>query len=317
MSYSSARTSFAFLMVVMPGIPFVPDASPCAADTPTFPPSTTAAVTLPAHTLVPVVAINHLKSGRSREGEEVIYKTFATVYGSHHEVLIPAGSEGHGKVTESEGCGMAGKGGKLKFTCDFVVAGNAHVSFCNADLSKQGKTYNAVTTLLMGGPLSLFSKGKDIDVDEGAPFIMDVAMDTSLLPVQDARVTALTIVLKKRHSRGYAASITSFNADTITVTTDKGESTVKLQDVKQIILTTEAASPLVAALLPPAAVAPPPPAASPQSVFTFKNGSQAVGTLLSFDGTAYAVRTPKGMRRFNFAAIKTIAALPNPAAAGR
>lgn len=75
----------------------------------------------------------------------------------------------------------------------------------------------------------------------------------------------------------------------------------------------------------PAPVAPPvvpvphsAPATVPapvQSLFTFANGAQTVGNLISFDGSTYTVSTPKGMRQFKAAAIKSITALVSNQAA--
>lgn len=296
MSLNRPTHSYAFLLTVLIGLPFTPA---CAAPAPVL--------VIPAHALVPVVVVNHLKSGHNKEGEDVLYRTFATVYGPHREVLIPAGSEGFGKVTESKGCGMAGKGGKLKFTCDYVVAGgNVHVIFANADLSRQGRTYNPITTLLVGGPFSLFSKGKDIDVDEGTPFLMEVAANTSLAPVQDRTLGTVNIVPNKHKAKGHPATLTGYTADSIMVITDKGENTLKLKDVKQIILPPQPKTPafsappaqaapvsLVAAAVPAAA----PPSPAFQSLITFANGAQTVGNLISFDGSTYTVSTPKGTRQ--------------------
>ena len=279
-------------------------------------------VTLPAHTLVPIVAMNHLKSGQCKEGEKVKFKTFFAVYGPNHEVLIPAGSEGFGRVTTSEGSGMMGRGGKLKFTCDFVVAGdNTHVTFLNVDLSKQGRTYNPITMLLVGGGLSLFSKGKDIDVDEGTPFLMEVAADTPLQPVAEHVLGPVEIFPNKHKPKGYPATILGFSAETITIKTDNGESTLKLKDVKKILLpvSTEPTAVTFSApapappVRPVAAISPPPTIPSFQSLITFANGAQTVGTMTGFDGAVYTVNTPKGLRQFKAAAIKSIQALsPSP-----
>jgi len=273
-------------------------------------------VTLPAHTLVPIVAMNHLKSGQCKEGEKVNFKTFFTVYGPNHEVLIPAGSEGFGRVTTSEGSGMMGRGGKLKFTCDFVVAGDhTHVTFLNVDLSKQGRTYNPITMLLVGGGLSLFSKGKDIDVDEGTPFLMEVAVDTPLQPVADHALGPVEIFPNKHKTKGYPATILGFSAETITITTDKGESTLKLKDVKKILLSvsTQPTDVIVSAPAPPVqpavVISPPPTVPSFHSLFTFANGAQTVGTMTGFDGAVYTVSTPKGVRQFKAAAIRSIQSL--------
>lgn len=283
-------------------------------------------VTLPAHTLVPIVAMNHLKSGQCKEGEKVNFKTFFTVYGPNHEVLIPAGSEGFGRVTTSEGSGMMGRGGKLKFTCDFVVAGdNTHVAFLNVDLSKQGRTYNPFTMFLVGGTFSLFSKGKDIDVDEGTPFLMEVATDTPLQPVAEHALGPVEIFPNKHKPKGYPAKILSFSAETITITTDVGETILKLKDVKKILLpvSTSPAAVIVSvpAPAPPvrpiAASSPPPRGPFFQSLFTFANGAQTVGTMTGFDGSVYTVSTPKGLRQFKAAAIKSIQVLVLPSIVGK
>jgi len=267
--------------------------------------------------------MNHLKSGQCKEGEKVNFKTFFTVYGPNHEVLIPAGAEGFGRVTTSEGSGMMGRGGKLKFTCDFVVAGDhTHVTFLNVDLSKQGRTYNPITMLLVGGGLSLFSKGKDIDVDEGTPFLMEVAADTPLQPVAEHTLGPVEIFPNKHKPKGYPATILGFSAETITITTDKGESTLKLKDVKKILLSvsTQPTDVIVGApapappVQPAVVISPPPTVPSFQSLFTFANGAQTVGTMTGFDGAVYTVSTPKGVRQFKAAAIKSIQELPQDAA---
>ena len=78
-----------------------------------------------------------------------------------------------------------------------------------------------------------------------------------------------------------------------------------------------AAPPAASASFAPAAVL---PAAPAQSLFTFANGAQAVGTLISFDGSTYTVSTTRGMRQFKKAAITsihTLAAAPVAASAGK
>ena len=52
------------------------------------------------------------------------------------------------------------------------------------------------------------------------------------------------------------------------------------------------------------------PVSAWQSLFTFANGSQTVGVLVSFDGSTYTVSTPKGMRQFKKAWIASIRVLP-------
>ena len=293
---------------------------------------------IPAHTLVPVVCMTHLKSGHCHAGDDVVYRTFFTVYGPRHEVLIPAGSEAHGKVTESQGSGYAGKGGKLKFTCDYVVAGdNAHIPFSDTDLSRQGRTANAATLILGAGVFGYFSKGKDIDVDEGTPFMMEVATDTAVASMPDASLGDVRIVPNKHKAKGYPATVTGFTADSVTVVTDKGESTLKLQDVKQILLpspkdtiSSAAPPPSVAPLVPTAPATPiaviaapvppaqpifrtvaPAPASLPligttRQVFLLKNNVRVTGTLLRYNGFFFWVGTAHGTKKINAHSVAAI-----------
>lgn len=59
--------------------------------------------------------------------------------------------------------------------------------------------------------------------------------------------------------------------------------------------------PVVSVIVPASATTAP-----AQSVFVFANGTRAIGTLISFDGSSYTVSTTKGMRKFKTAAIKAV-----------
>ena len=85
-----------------------------------------------------------------------------------------------------------------------------------------------------------------------------------------------------------------------------------LRDRSQIITAPVAEAPPVVHVsvrTPSVHVSPTAPPASFQSLITFANGAQTVGTMISFDGSTYTVSTPKGMRQFKAAAIKSIQAL--------
>ena len=92
---------------------------------------------------------------------------------------------------------------------------------------------------------------------------------------------------------------------------------VSVKKGQQYIMYVDAAShstPAAPVPVPPVIPAVPAPvAAAPvsawQSLFTFSNGSQTVGTMLGFDGSTYTVSTPKGMRQFKKAWIISIRAL--------
>lgn len=204
---------------------------PAFADTP-------AGVVLPAKTLVLVVVVNHLKSGVNQTGDDVLYKVVANVYGPGRSLLIPAESEGHGKITKSTGAGMAGKSGKLEYTCDYVLAAdNSHIAFADSDLSKAGRSFNATRAVLIDGPLSLFDKGKNIDVNEGEPFVMAVAADTSVVPSTTVPTdVTVTIIPNKHKGKKMSGTVKSFDAETVTFTVDGVDKVMKLKDIKQILL---------------------------------------------------------------------------------
>ena len=90
-----------------------------------------------------------------------------------------------------------------------------------------------------------------------------------------------------------------------------------LRDRSQIIPAPTAGIPALApvAIHAPSARVLPTATATPfQSLITFANGAQTVGTMISFDGSTYTVNTPKGMRQFKVAAIKSIQVLAQAAA---
>lgn len=220
------KSLFALALTLTVGLPTV-----SFADAP-------AGAVLPAKTLVLVVVVNHLKSGNVHVGDDVAYKVVTTVYGPNHEVLVPAGAEGHGTVTKSTKAGMAGKSGKLGFTCDYVLAADkTHVAFADSDLSKAGRSYNPVTFALLGGPVSLLTKGKNIDVNEGTPLVMAVGADTTVVPEDTVPPDPLvTIVPNKHKGKTVSATIKSFDAETVTFTTDGTDTIMKLKDIKQILM---------------------------------------------------------------------------------
>jgi len=195
-------------------------------------------IVLPAKSLVLVVVVNHLKSGDVHVGDAVRYRTVTNTYGPNHELLIPAGAEGHGRVTKSDKAGMAGKSGKLGFTCDYVLASdNTHIAFADADLSKAGRSYNAVTLALIAGPLALFGKGKNIDVNEGTPLVMAVGADTPVVPLATIPPDqTVTVVPDKHHGKKMTGMIKAFDTDTLTVVSDGMDKVMKLKDIKQILL---------------------------------------------------------------------------------
>ena len=252
MSHSTVRTSFAFLMVNLAGIPFLPAVT--LADTP----STTVSSAIPDGTEVHLALMKDLKSGGNKAGEEIPFEVSQDVYSPGRALLISANTPAYGKVLQSSRRGMFGKGGKLKYTIDYILMPDKSRVILRSDpqLVRGGDNRTAsIATAILLTPLTLFINGKDVSVNKGQVFTMYIAAPT---PVTPSPPLAGTVPANKV-------------ADPIV--------------------------PIVA------------PAAPAQSLFTFANGAQTVGTMISFDGSTYTVSTPKGMRQFKAAAIKSIQAL--------
>lgn len=250
-----SRASFAFLMTALPGIAFFPSVT--QAD-----PPLAASVTVPDGTEVYLTLMKDLKSGDSKAGEDVPFEVSQDVYSPRRVLLIPANTAAFGKILQSSRRGMFGKGGKLKYTIDFILMPDkTRVALRSSPQLLRGsdnRTASIATAILLT-PLSLFINGRDVSVSKGQQYTMYVAAPPmSALP--------------------------------------------------------PAAAPPVR---PVSVTAPMPVSAPPLSQFTFLNGSQATGTLIRFDGSTYTVSTPKGMRRFRAAGIKSIQTLALTAASSR
>ncbi len=112
-----------------------------------------------------------------------------------------------------------------------------HIAFADADLSKAGRSYNAVTLALIAGPLALFGKGKNIDVNEGTPLVMAVGADTPVVPLATIPPDqTVAIVPDKHHGKKMTGIIKAFDTDTLTVVSDGMDKVMKLKDIKQILL---------------------------------------------------------------------------------
>lgn len=252
MFHFHSRASFAFLMTVLSGIPFLPSAA--HAD-----PPPAASVTVPDGTEVHLALMKDLKSGGSKAGEDVPFEVCQDVYSPRRVLLIPADTPAFGKILQSSRRGMFGKGGKLKYTIDYILMPDkTRVPLRSSPQLLRGsdnRTASIATAILLT-PLSLFINGRDVSANKGQQYTMYVAAPATpaLPPAAPPPVRAASVAV------------------------------------------------------------PMPVAAPPQSQFTFLNGSQATGNLISFDGSVYTVSTPKGMRRFRAAGIKSIQALGSVAA---
>ena len=118
--------------------------------------------------------VDKLANGVTPVGAVVGFVVAEDVLGSKNEILIPRGTPAYGKCVESEKPKMLGKGGKLSFTVDNVVAADG--TSVPLKLEQERET---------GGP-RVFSgptmSGHNIWVDPGTLLTAQVEKDTEVAP---------------------------------------------------------------------------------------------------------------------------------------
>lgn len=212
-------------------------------------PTPTGAVVLPQGMPVHLALQAELKSGGSKEGQEVPFEVLRDVYGPlpAHLLLVPAGTPAFGKVTKSSRRGMLGKGGKLEFTCDYLKMTNGmHVPLRAEEVKARGRSNGGanVAAALLLAPGWLLINGRDISVHKGQEVSAYVDQDTRLTQ-GDASAPATLLAASSPVSPGKAlftlktgeqvvGSMTAFDGVTYTVATEGGARTLAAADVKSI-----------------------------------------------------------------------------------
>lgn len=162
-------------------------ASPTPAQEPAATDSTaTNRIVLPERAEVRVKIDKEIKSGADKTGDEVPFEVEDDVYSPSHVLLIATGTKAFGKITQSSRRGMFGKGGKLRFTCDYVLAPDGtHVPLRSDPIIERGKDNRGATAavVILLSPLGLFVNGKDVTVKKDQEFTMYVDKDTTLDPI--------------------------------------------------------------------------------------------------------------------------------------
>jgi hypothetical protein len=315
MSDSSFRTCFKFLMATLPGIPFITPAAllsaavcvylaapaPCAAQTPLYPPSRTTVA------ILPVVNESDSKSPemRARQSDKAQQELTAQ-FAAHGFLLVPdsavkqAISDAKIDLTDED---------QQKRDTFYKIGTATH-----ADLV----AFLVITDTSQGWKQGFIPKR------EGKAKLKMWLVDADKQPILSAAVKEAKA--SANDFMTYAVG-SSFGGSEYTIRAigngikdelkDFFKPYPELKSGSKSTALSVAPPPLPAPVIPNA-VAPLPspvptslPVAAPttQSVFTFMDGSQAIGTLLSFDGSVYTVNTTKGMRQFKIAAIKSIHAL--------
>ena len=134
-------------------------------------------VSIPEGTLVHLTLLKELKSGGSKGGEDVPFEVSQDVYGPGHVLLIAANALAFGKIQESSRRGIFGKGGKLKFTIDYVLAPDkTHIPLRSDPQIVRGRDNRttAIATAILFAPIAMFINGHDVSVKKGEQFTMYV-----------------------------------------------------------------------------------------------------------------------------------------------
>lgn len=228
---------------VAPPVPTTPP-SPLFSDTPPTIPAVSAfsQVVVPERTEITLILDKDLKSGATKIGAEVPYRVARDVYspGPAHLLLIPAGAHGYGKVTQSRRRGLFGRGGRLEFTCEYVVAPDGtRIPLRSGPVQGKGHGRPGGVVAAVVFPPLLLLNGRDVTVHQGREVTAYVNVDTLV--------------------------------GDLTVAQDR-----------------------------------PVPAPAGQTLFSLADGSELVGSLVSFDGTAYTVRTPTGSRSLAAADVRAM-----------
>lgn len=134
---------------------------------------------IPEGTRLRVKLNEPLVSGQAAKGhivEFVVAEGFSTPEG----VAIAEGARATGQITLSESKGRMGKGGKLDFTIDRVIAADgASIPLRHTPHPSQGNGSKKAMVAMMAGiavfvpvaaPIALLKKGKDIRLERGTAF---------------------------------------------------------------------------------------------------------------------------------------------------
>lgn len=153
-------------------------------------------VTVPKETLVRIKLLTDLDSAKSKVGDKVRYRVLDDVM-IKDRLVIPAGTEGLGKVSEVTTAKRLGVDGRI--LVDFgslpAIDGSPVSLIMEEKATEKNKSLELAAgagmagVILLGGPIGLagawFIKGKDVVIPMGAEFYVEV--------MRDARVSGLSM----------------------------------------------------------------------------------------------------------------------------
>lgn len=126
--------------------------------------------------------LKHPVSSATAQEEDAVILEAADDVIVDGEVVIAAGAEAYGRVTDARPRRGFGRRGKLDFTIDVVEAVNgANVPLRTERSLRGGDRYTkAGVVTLIAGPFGIFVKGKNVEVPAGAEYTLYLDGDFAL-----------------------------------------------------------------------------------------------------------------------------------------
>jgi hypothetical protein len=129
------------------------------------------AVAIPEGTTIPVITTERISSKTASEGDHVALKVDEDIV-VNGVTVIQRGASVRASVSEAQGAGFMGRGGKLSMRVESVSAVDGQRVNLRASRAKVGdnKTGTTVALTVLFGPIGLLKKGKDAVYPEGTRF---------------------------------------------------------------------------------------------------------------------------------------------------
>ncbi len=292
-------------------------------------------VVIPERTQVKMTLMDTLKSGSAHFNDEVDFQVAEDVYGPGHVLMIAAGTPGYGKVTQSRGHGMFGRGGKLEFTCDYILTPNGtRIALRSPSIGQDGRsnTGAAVGIAMLVSGLGIFIHGNDVQMDKGTQFAMMVDQNTAIVPpyvvgvsVGAPQVAGTTVTVYTGNTGNAAPSSAALSMTCVPSIALPASATLAMAPAAGPAYTpaeTSAASAsgvatfagyaapsaepaLSTPVIAPSAPAVPAPAdGSGKMLFLTADGKQIVGKIAHFNGVTFTLTTDGGVKYVKATSIK-------------
>jgi hypothetical protein len=147
----------------------------------------------PAGSLVAVRLTDRIVAGKAQPGDALAIRLAAPLI-VDGQVVLPAGTPGLGRVVQSSGPGLGGKGAKLVVSADFLTVQGGRVPLQGMQLTGTGRDHSLAADLAsLGGWISMplgfvgfVVTGGDIEIPAGTAAAAKLAQSVSLRPLRAA-----------------------------------------------------------------------------------------------------------------------------------